>query len=45
MSYRIRKVLADEEALIFSFLTLAARMPEAGEPIQKAISDPYLRKY
>jgi ribosomal protein S18 acetylase RimI-like enzyme len=45
MSYRIRKALPGEETLIFSFLTLAARMSEAGEPIQKAISDPYLRKY
>jgi hypothetical protein len=40
-----RSVQPNEETLIFSFLTLAARMPEADEPIQKALSDPFLRKY
>ncbi|MFL5813383.1 MAG: GNAT family N-acetyltransferase [Bdellovibrionia bacterium] len=42
---QIRAVSHDEEALIFSFLYLAARMPEGNEPIQKALSDPFLRKY
>ena len=40
-----RSVQPNEETLIYSFLTLAARMPEADEPIQKALSDPFLRKY
>jgi GNAT superfamily N-acetyltransferase len=42
---QIRVVTKDEEALIFSFLYLAARMPEANEPIQKALSDSFLQKY
>jgi GNAT superfamily N-acetyltransferase len=42
---QIRVVANDEEALIFSFLYLAARMPEGNEPIQKALSDTFLQKY
>ena len=42
--FAVRLVRDDEEALIFSFLTIAARM-EADEPIQKAIADPALAKY
>jgi RimJ/RimL family protein N-acetyltransferase len=42
---QIRVVSNDEEALIFSFLYLAAKMPEGNEPIQKALSDTFLRKY
>jgi hypothetical protein len=45
MEVILRNVQPDEETLIFSFLVLAARMPEGGEPIQKALSDPFLRKY
>jgi ribosomal protein S18 acetylase RimI-like enzyme len=44
-SYRLRLVEPAESALVFSFLTLAARMEESGEPIQKALSDAYLVKY
>ena len=39
MDVRIRTVLPNEATLIFSFLTLAARMQESGEPIQKALRD------
>ena len=42
---RIRTVLPNESTLIFSFLTLAARMQESGEPIQKALRDPELTRY
>ena len=45
MDIRIRAALPDESTLIFSFLTLAARMQESGEPIQKALSDPELTRY
>ncbi len=41
----LRLVGPDESALIFSFLTIAARMDEAEEPIQKALSEPGLSKY
>jgi ribosomal protein S18 acetylase RimI-like enzyme len=41
----LRPVAPDESALIFSFLTIAARMEESGEPIQKALNDPALVKY
>lgn len=40
-----RVVSKDEETLIFSFLYLAARMPEENEPIQKAVSDSFHQKY
>jgi len=42
---RLRLVEPQESALIFSFLTLAARMKESGEPIQKALVDEQLTKY
>lgn len=42
---RIRRVLRSESTLIFSFLTLAARMQESGEPIQKALCDRELTRY
>lgn len=45
MHVRIRTVLPSESTLIFSFLTLAARMQEAGEPIQKALHDRELARY
>ncbi len=45
MEIVLRSVRPDEETLVFSFLVLAARMPEGGEPIQKALSDPSLNKY
>ena len=45
MDVRIRTVLPSESTLIFSFLTLAARMPESGEPIQKALADHELTRY
>lgn len=41
----LRLVEPDESALVFSFLTLAARMEEAQEPIQKALTDKELTKY
>ncbi|MEO8905128.1 MAG: GNAT family N-acetyltransferase [Polyangiaceae bacterium] len=41
----LRVVEADESTLIYSFLTLAARMPESDEPIQKALTDKELTKY
>jgi GNAT superfamily N-acetyltransferase len=41
----LRSVHPDEGTLVFSFLVLAARMPEGGEPIQRALSDPSLNKY
>ncbi|MEO7037923.1 MAG: GNAT family N-acetyltransferase [Polyangiaceae bacterium] len=41
----LRVVEPDESTLIFSFLTLAARMPESDEPIQKALTDKELTKY
>lgn len=37
--------MASESTLIFSFLTLAARMQESGEPIQKALGDLELTRY
>ena len=45
MDVRIRSVLPSESTLIFSFLTLAARMQESGEPIQKALRDQELTRY
>ena len=45
MDVRIRTVLPSESTLIFSFLTLAARMQESGEPIQKALRDRELTRY
>ncbi len=41
----LRVVDPDESTLIFSFLTLAARMTESNEPIQKALTDKELTKY
>lgn len=41
----LRLVEAQEVTLIYSFLTLAARMQESGEPIQKALTDQELTKY
>lgn len=40
-----RTVAPHEAALIFSFLTIAARMEESNEPIQKALTDSALVKY
>jgi hypothetical protein len=45
MELALRNVQPHEEALVFSFLTRAARMPESDEPIQKALSDPALNRY
>ena len=45
MDVRIRVVSPSESTLIFSFLTLAARMQESGEPIQKALRDRELTRY
>ena len=45
MDVQIRNVLPSESTLIFCFLTLAARMQESGEPIQKALRDPELTRY
>ncbi|MYG01638.1 MAG: GNAT family N-acetyltransferase [Acidobacteriia bacterium] len=45
MDVQLRTVLPSESTLIFSFLTLAARMQESGEPIQKALRDHELRRY
>ena len=42
---RLRLVEPEETTLIFSFLTLAARMQESEEPIQKALTDKELTKY
>lgn len=42
---RLRLVESDESALIFSFLTIAARMADTNEPIQKALVDSELTKY
>jgi GNAT superfamily N-acetyltransferase len=41
----LRKVGAEESPLIFSFLTIAARMDESGEPIQKALDGQELSIY
>jgi GNAT superfamily N-acetyltransferase len=41
----LRLVEPHESELIFSFLTIAARMLESGEPIQKALTDKQLTKY
>ena len=41
----LRLVEPAESELIFSFLTIAARMAESGEPIQKALTDKQLTKY
>lgn len=45
MDVRIRSVLPSKSTLVFSFLTLAARMQESGEPIQKALRDHELTRY
>ncbi len=45
MDVSIRTVLPGESTLIFSFLTLAARMQESGEPIQKALCGRELTRY
>jgi ribosomal protein S18 acetylase RimI-like enzyme len=44
-SVRFRPVAPHDSALIFSFLSIAARMEESNEPIQKALTDPALVKY
>lgn len=44
-SIDLRPVESHECALVFSFLTIAARMEEAREPIQKALVDPGLASY
>jgi ribosomal protein S18 acetylase RimI-like enzyme len=44
-AFSLRPVAAHESALIFSFLTLAARMAESNEPIQQALVDKQLTKY
>lgn len=41
----LRSVEPNESVLVFSFLTLAARMAESEEPIQKALVDGQLTKY
>lgn len=41
----LRTVLPSESEFIFSFLILAARMDEQGEPIQKALVDSALTPY
>jgi GNAT superfamily N-acetyltransferase len=41
----LRKVGLEESPLIFSFLTIAARMDESGEPIQKALEGQELSIY
>lgn len=41
----LRQVSPDETALIYSFLTIAARMDESNEPIQKALNDRHLLPY
>lgn len=41
----LRTVDPHETTLIFSFLTIAARMRESNEPIQKALTDKELTKY
>lgn len=42
---QLRLVGGAESALIFSFLTIAARMEDSSEPIQKALVDVHLAKY
>ncbi|MGC4094517.1 MAG: GNAT family N-acetyltransferase [Polyangiaceae bacterium] len=41
----LRAVEPNESVLVFSFLTLAARMAESGEATQKALVDAQLTKY
>ena len=41
----LRLVEAHEAPLVFSFLTLAARMADSNEPIQQALVDEQLTKY
>jgi GNAT superfamily N-acetyltransferase len=41
----LRAIAPNESELVFSFLTIAARMAEAKEPIQKALVDPGLAAY
>ncbi len=43
--FTLRTVEPHESTLIFTFLTIAARMAEPDEPIQKALSDSELIKY
>lgn len=45
MPITIRQVNPNDEALIYSFLTIAARMDESGETIQQALTDPALVHY
>jgi GNAT superfamily N-acetyltransferase len=45
VDFDLREVGAQEESLVLTFLYLAARMPDSGEPIQKALADPFLKKY
>lgn len=45
LNFRLRRVLAHESTLVFSFLYLAARMDDAREPIQKALEDEHLSRY
>ncbi len=45
VDFDIRPVGVHEECLILTFLYLAARMPESGEPIEKALANPQLKKY
>ena len=44
-AFSLRPVEPHESVLIFSFLTLAARMAESHEPIQQALTDKQLTKY
>lgn len=43
--FALRSLEPNESVLVFSFLTLAARMAESNEPIQKALIDEQLTKY
>ena len=45
MDVQVRTVSPNESTRIFSFLALAARMQESGEPIQKALRDHELTRY
>lgn len=45
MPIKLRQASSDDKALIYSFLTIAARMDDSDEPIQKALTDPALVKY
>ena len=41
----LRRVQPTESELIYSFLTISARMEESGETIQQALTAPALVKY